>query len=51
MAPIGWLGASGEVYPITDHPIDGREPGGFSPLYISVGVWEYLGDDRWGVKD
>lgn len=51
MAQVGWIGQTGEVYALGDPPFDNREPGGFSPLYISVGVWEYLGDNKYGIKD
>lgn len=51
MRQIGWLGQTGAVYEFDDAPYDGREPGGFSPLYIQVGTWEDLGDGHWGIKD
>lgn len=51
IAQVGWLGASGAVYALDDQPLDGREPGSFSPLYIRVGTWEDLGDGKWGIKD
>jgi hypothetical protein len=51
IAQVGWLGATGTVYALDDQPLDGREPGSFSPLYIRVGTWEHLGDGHWGIKD
>ena len=51
MAQVGWLGASGAVYALDDQPLDGREAGSFTPLYLGLGVWEDLGDGRWGIKD
>jgi hypothetical protein len=39
LAQIGWVGSRGNhhVYALTDPPYDGREPGGYTPLYIQVG--------------
>lgn len=51
MSQIGWVGQTGSVYAIDDEPRDSREPGSYQPLYISVGVWEYLGDGKYGIKD
>jgi hypothetical protein len=51
MSQVGWLGHSGSVYALADEPRDRREPGGYSPLYIQIGVWEYLGDGKYGIKD
>jgi hypothetical protein len=51
MSQIGWIGATGEVYVVDDQPMDDREPGGFHPLYIQIGVWEHLGDGKYGIKD
>jgi hypothetical protein len=51
MAQVGWIGQSGYVYALDDQPRDAREPGGYSPLYIQIGVWENLGDGKYGIKD
>jgi len=52
MAQVGWLGFSGAVYPLDDKPLSGgREPAGVSPLYIPIGIWENLGDGKFGIKD
>ena len=51
MSQLGWLGHSGSVYALADEPHDRRESGGYSPLYIQIGVWEYLGDGKYGIKD
>lgn len=51
LVQVGWLGATGSVYELHDQPLDGREPGSFTPLYIAVGVWEDLGDGHYAIKD
>ena len=51
LAQVGWIGATGEVYALDDQPRDGREPGSYSPLYLALGVWEHLGDGKYGIKD
>ena len=51
MRQVGWLGHSGSVYTLYDLPNNGRERGGYSPLYVRIGVWEDLGDGRFGIKD
>lgn len=51
IAQVGWLGETGTVYELDDQPLDVREPGSFTPLYIAVGVWEDLGDGHFGIKD
>jgi hypothetical protein len=51
MAQVGWLGFSGAVYRLDDPPRDHREKAGYQPLYIQIGVWEYLGDGKYGIKD
>lgn len=50
---IGWLGhRDGTVYALGDNPLsDGRERGGISPLYETIGIWEDLGDGHFGIKD
>ena len=48
MAQVGWIGGSGRVYGLDD---DINEPANFTPLYIAVGMWEDLGEGRWGIKD
>jgi len=48
---VGWLGQTGQVYPLGAGPSSEQEPGGFSPLYASIGTWEDLGDGRWGIHD
>jgi hypothetical protein len=51
MVQVGWIGATGEVYALNDPPYDQREPGSFSPLYMSIGCWEDLGDGHYAIKD
>jgi hypothetical protein len=51
MCQLGWVGASGTVYALDDQPLDGREGGSYSPLYIRIGTWEDLGNGKWGIKD
>jgi hypothetical protein len=38
---IGWIGhRDGTVYTLADDPLsDGREGGGVSPLYETIGLW------------
>ena len=50
---IGWIGhRDGTIYRLDDHPLsDGREGGGVSPLYETIGLWEDLGDGHYGIKD
>jgi hypothetical protein len=49
MRQIGWLGHTGAVYAMDADP-SRKEKGGYSPLYIQIGVWEYLGDGKYGIK-
>ncbi len=51
MAQVGWIGQTGEVYAPDDQPMDSREPGGFSPLWMAIGTWEHLGDGKYGIRD
>ena len=51
MAQVGWLGASGAIYPLHKGPFHGEEPGSFAPLYVQVGVWEEIGPGCWIIKD
>lgn len=51
LAQIGWLGFTGMIYELRDEPKDWREPGGYQPLYIQVGVWEELEPGAWSVRD
>lgn len=51
LAQIGWVGQTGAVYPMGSAPTRDQEPGSYGPLLISVGVWEDLGDDSWGIRD
>ena len=51
MAQVGWIGQTGNVYGLDDQPYDSREPGGFSPLYIAVGMWTQIGDGGWVIDD
>lgn len=56
IAQVGWLGHSGEVYGLHDDPSE-HEKGGFSPLYIQLGIWEPIGTWEpdghkvWRIKD
>lgn len=51
MAQIGWAGRSGAVYALDDEPCrDQREPGGYRPLYVQVGVWAEV-DGEWRIID
>lgn len=47
---VGYLGASGTFYP-NGAKVSEHEPGGWSEMYISVGVWQDLGDGHYGIKD
>lgn len=51
MAQIGWRGQSRTIYPLDNPPTSTSEPGGFGPIYISVGTWTDLGDGHWGIDD
>jgi hypothetical protein len=51
LAQIGWVGRTGTVYQLHHGPTSGQEPGGYAPLYISVGTWEDLGQERYGIHD
>jgi hypothetical protein len=51
LAQIGWLGQTGGIYHLGAAPSKDQEPGGYSPLYLSVGVWEDLGEGHYGIKD
>lgn len=51
MSQVGWLGHTGSVYALDDVPRDRREPAGYAPLYLQIGVWEHLGDGKYGIKD
>lgn len=41
MVQVGWLGATGEVYPLhtTHTEIAKTEKGSYGPLYMSIGQW------------
>lgn len=43
MAQIGWLGNSGETYPLGTplSEIHEKEPASYRPLYIQIGEWQY----------
>jgi hypothetical protein len=51
IAQIGWIGKTGTVYRLDQPPTSSSEPGGFAPLLISVGTWEHLGNEHWGIHD
>lgn len=51
LAQVGWIGQTGEVYALDDQPMDSREPGSFQPLYIAIGKWIHLDNDRYGIED
>ena len=42
MVQVGWLGATGEVYPyhMTHSEIAKTEKGSYCPLYMQIGEWE-----------
>jgi hypothetical protein len=43
MAQVGWLGQTGNVYPL-DMPlteIHQQETASYCPLYVQVGTWEW----------
>lgn len=46
LAQVGWIGQTGEVYALTDPPRDGRERGGYAPLYIQIGTYVIDDDGR-----
>lgn len=51
---VGWIGhRDGTVYALGDNPLgDGREKGGVSPLYGTIGVWrDWDGDGRYVIED
>jgi hypothetical protein len=48
MSQVGWLGHTGAVYGLHDPPRDSREPGGYSALYIQIGV--YVTDPESGAR-
>lgn len=50
MRQIGWVGQTGMVYAMDAEP-SRKEKGSYQPLYIQIGVWEYLGDGKYGIKD
>lgn len=49
-AQVGWLGQTGGVYGLDEHPSD-SEPGGFTPLYIQIGRYVTDGDGRRYLED
>jgi len=51
MAQVGWLGASGTIYPLHKGPARGEEPASFTALYIQLGVWEEIEPGHWAIKD
>lgn len=53
MVQVGWLGATGEVYPYdTSHSeIAKTEKGSYTPLYISIGRWELNEDYNYVIED
>lgn len=51
LAQIGWIGASGTVYPLGSGPSRAQEPGSFAPLYIQIGIWEDFGGGKYGISD
>ncbi len=50
---VGWLGASGEVYPYgtTHSEIAKTETASYTPLYISIGMYELSEDYQYLIKD
>jgi hypothetical protein len=49
MTQVGWLGASGTIYPLHKGPLRGESS--FTALYIQIGVWEEIGPGCWAIKD
>jgi uncharacterized protein YaeQ len=48
---IGWLGHTGQYYPLGAGPTSNDEPGGFSPVYIQIGTWVELELGHWAIED
>ncbi len=47
---VGWLSRDNEVYDLSDPDLT-TVLDGLRPLFIVTGVWEDLGDEKWGIKD
>ncbi|WP_280502051.1 hypothetical protein [Nocardia farcinica] len=49
---IGWVGhRDGTIYTLNDDPLsDGREGGGISPLYETIGLWGDPADGNYGTE-
>lgn len=53
MVQVGWLGATGEVYPY-DAPhseIAKTEKGSYAPLYMQIGEWKLNEDYNYVIDD
>lgn len=53
MVQVGWLGATGEVYPYeaTHTEIARTEKGSYAPLYMSIGRYELNDDYQYVIED
>jgi len=53
MVQVGWLGATGEVYPFktTHQEIGETEKGSYAPLYMSIGQYELNEDYQYVIHD
>lgn len=53
MVQVGWLGQTGEVYPLetTHGEIAKTEKGSYAPLYMSVGTYELNEDYQYVIHD
>jgi hypothetical protein len=51
MAQVGWLGQTGEVYPLKPLPTAEQEPGSYTPLYIQIGEWELNDNYEYTIHD
>lgn len=50
MVQVGWLGATGEIYELDEPPYN-IEKGSFTPLYISIGVYELNEEYQYVIHD
>lgn len=51
MVQVGWLGATGEVYPLNEPPKSNQEPGSYAPLYMSIGQYELNEEYQYVIHD
>jgi hypothetical protein len=53
MVQVGWLGQTGEVYPlhIAHGEIAKTEKGSYAPIYMPIGQWELNQDYQYVIHD